>query len=150
MLFRQSSTYTYLLACEKSKEAVIIDPVQENIDHYLGLLDQLGLKLTYALDTHVHADHITALGMLRDKTGCVTMMGKEADTDCVSESFNDGDKINFGEHTLSVLFTPGHTNDSYSFSLPDRVVTGDALLIRGTGRCKNIVELDYGKVIQLT
>jgi len=139
MLFRQlfdkkSSTYTYLIACEESKEAVIIDPVQDNISHYINLLNQLGLTLVYALDTHVHADHITALGELRDQTACVTMMGQEADTECVSASFKDGDKVKFGELELKVLFTPGHTSDSYSFVLPDRVFTGDALLIRGTGR----------------
>jgi len=139
MLFRQlfdtkSSTYTYLIACEASKEAVIIDPVQDHIDHYVDLLNQLSLTLIYAVDTHVHADHITALGGLRDRTACITMMGQEAGAECVSATFKDGDEIKIGGLELKVLFTPGHTIDSYSFVLPDRVFTGDALLIRGTGR----------------
>ena len=143
MLFRQlfdadSSTYTYLLADQKTGDAVLIDPVREHMDSYLRLLDELELKLVMAVDTHVHADHITALGLLRAATGCVTYMGQQAQADCVSARFSDGDKLRFGSHELVAIYTPGHTDDSYSFYLDDNgqhyVFTGDTLLIRGTGR----------------
>lgn len=143
MIFRQlfetkSSTYTYLLADECSGEAIMIDPVVDNLDLYLQLLQELDLTLKFALDTHVHADHITALGALRDATGCVTRMGKESQVPCVSQTFEHGDLVRVGDVTLKVLYTPGHTDDSYSFYLQhkdgDRVFTGDTLLIRGTGR----------------
>lgn len=143
MLFRQlfdaaSSTYTYLLADQKTGDAVLIDPVREHMDSYLRLLDELELKLVMAVDTHVHADHITALGLLRESTGCVTYMGQQAQADCVSARFSDGDKLRFGSHELVAIYTPGHTDDSYSFYLDDNgqhyVFTGDTLLIRGTGR----------------
>lgn len=143
MLFRQlfdaaSSTYTYLLADQKTSDAVLIDPVREHMDSYLRLLDELELKLVMAVDTHVHADHITALGLLRETTGCVTYMGQQAQADCVSARFSDGEKLRFGSHELVAIYTPGHTDDSYSFYLDDNgqryVFTGDTLLIRGTGR----------------
>lgn len=143
MLFRQlfdavSSTYTYLLADQKTGDAVLIDPVREHMDSYLRLLDELELKLVMAVDTHVHADHITALGLLRETTGCVTYMGQQAQADCVSARFSDGEKLRFGSHELVAIYTPGHTDDSYSFYLDDNgqryVFTGDTLLIRGTGR----------------
>jgi len=143
MIFRQlfhseTGTYTYLLGCEKTRQAVYIDPVIDNLTAYLQLLSDLNLKLIYALDTHVHADHITALGALREKTGCISMMGEPARASCVSKIFHDGDIITVGELKLSVLYTPGHTDDSYSFLLQAAheqwVFTGDTLLIRGTGR----------------
>ncbi|HCT41714.1 MAG TPA: Zn-dependent hydrolase [Moraxellaceae bacterium] len=143
MLFRQlfdsaSSTYTYLLADRKTGDAVLIDPVREHMDSYLRLLDELELKLVMAVDTHVHADHITALGLLRETTGCVTYMGQQAQADCVSARFSDGEKLRFGSYELEAIYTPGHTDDSYSFYLDDNgqhyVFTGDTLLIRGTGR----------------
>jgi glyoxylase-like metal-dependent hydrolase (beta-lactamase superfamily II) len=143
MLFRQlydqaSSTYTYLLADETSREALLIDPVREQLPAYLQLVQELGLRLVAALDTHVHADHITALGALRDAIGCVTWMGREAQADCVSARFTDGAEIAFGAQRLQVIYTPGHTDDSYSFYLEADgrrlVFTGDTLLIRGTGR----------------
>lgn len=143
MLFRQlfdqsSSTYTYLLADEKSREAVLIDPVKEQLPAYLQLLQELQLKLVAALDTHVHADHVTALGDLRDATGCQSWMGQQALAACVSARFADGQSIAFGQYALQVLYTPGHTDDSYSFYLEAEdvryVFTGDTLLIRGTGR----------------
>ncbi len=139
MIFRQlfesvSCTYTYLLGGRPGGEALIIDPVLEKTAHYLRLLDELDLTLMKAIDTHVHADHITALGALRDKTRCVTVMGKESDVDVVSMRVEDGDSIEIENIRLDVLYTPGHTSDSYSFVMADRVFTGDALFIRGTGR----------------
>ena len=137
MIFRQffdsaSATYTYLLA--ERHEAVIIDPVLEKVGLYLQILDELNLKLVKALDTHVHADHVTGLGALRDSTRCVTVMGRESTADVVAMRVGDGDKVEVDGIRLTALYTPGHTSDSYSFVLPDRVFTGDTLLIRGTGR----------------
>ncbi len=139
MIFRQlfdsvSSTYTYLLASRRGGEALIIDPVLEKVDRYIQLLQDLDLRLIKAVDTHVHADHITGLGALRDKTHCITVMGEQSGVDVVSMRVADGDKIDIEGVSLDVLYTPGHTDDSYSFILPDRVFTGDTLLIRGTGR----------------
>lgn len=143
MLFRQlfdaeSSTYTYLLADEASREAVLIDPVREQLAAYRQLLRELGLTLVAAIDTHVHADHITALGALRDETGCVTWMGRESAASCVSARVGDGDEIAFGVHRLRALHTPGHTDDSYSFYVEAdgsrHLFSGDTLLIRSTGR----------------
>ena len=143
MIFRQlfereSSTYTYLIACEKTREAAIIDSVKEETEHYLQLLRELGLTLKYALDTHTHADHVTGAGVLREATGCITLLGEQAGSACVSQGLNDGDQIAIGELTLKALYTPGHTDDSYSFLLTHAgqsyVFTGDTLLIRGTGR----------------
>lgn len=139
MIFRQlfdsvSSTYTYLLASRRGGEALIIDPVLEKVDRYIQLLQDLDLKLIKAVDTHIHADHITGLGALRDKTHCITVMGEQSGVDVVSMRVSDGDKIDIEGLSLDVLYTPGHTDDSYSFILPDRVFTGDTLLIRGTGR----------------
>lgn len=141
MIFRQlfdheSSTYTYLLGDANSGEALLIDPVIANTDSYLSLLQQLSLTLKLCVDTHTHADHITALGALRERTGCMTMMGEQAMADCVSQSFAHLDQIEVGNIKLQVLYTPGHTDDSYSFYVPDAAMlfTGDTLLIRGTGR----------------
>jgi sulfur dioxygenase len=141
MIFRQlfdheSSTYTYLLGDANSGEALLIDPVIANTDSYLSLLQQLNLTLKLCVDTHTHADHITALGALRERTGCITMMGEQAMADCVSQSFAHLDQIEVGSIKLQVLYTPGHTDDSYSFYAPDAAIlfTGDTLLIRGTGR----------------
>jgi sulfur dioxygenase len=141
MIFRQlfdheSSTYTYLLGDANSGEALLIDPVIANTDSYLSLLQQLNLTLKLCVDTHTHADHITALGALRERTGCITMMGEQAMADCVSQSFAHLDQIEVGSIKLQVLYTPGHTDDSYSFYAPDAAMlfTGDTLLIRGTGR----------------
>lgn len=148
MIFRQlfhadTGTYTYLLGCEQTREAILIDPVVDSVDTYLQLLRELNLTLVTALDTHVHADHVTALGALREKTGCISMMGEPARASCISQSFSDGDRIKFGNLSLQALHTPGHTDDSYSFLLSasadktireDYIFTGDTLLIRGTGR----------------
>ncbi len=143
MLFRQlfdieTSTYTYLIADEVCREAVIIDPVKSHVDQYIKLLSELGLSLIYAVDTHVHADHITALGELRDRTACLSLMGAQAQAPCVSGRFHDGEAIKVGAVQLKAIYTPGHTDDSYSFLLEDgdkkMVFTGDALLIRSCGR----------------
>lgn len=139
MIFRQlfdrsSSTYTYLLAERTGGEALLIDPVLDNIAQYVRLIDELDLKLVKAVDTHIHADHITALGALREQTGCATAMGATTRSECVSVHFQEGEKLSADNLHLDVIYTPGHTDDSYSFLLPDRVFTGDTLLIRGTGR----------------
>jgi sulfur dioxygenase len=148
MIFRQlfhaqTGTYTYLLGCEQTRESILIDPVIDNLEMYLQLIRQLDLVLFAAIDTHVHADHITALGALREKTGCITMMGEPARASCVSQTFRDGDQIHFGKLSLRALHTPGHTDDSYSFLLSAGsdgmldepwLFTGDTLLIRGSGR----------------
>jgi sulfur dioxygenase len=139
MIFRQlfdsvSGTYTYLLASRKGGEALIIDPVLEKVDRYIQLVDELELKLVKAVDTHLHADHITGLGALRDRTHCITVMGDMSKVDVVSMRLSEGDKLTIEGLALDVLYTPGHTDDSYSFLMNDRVFTGDTLLIRGTGR----------------
>jgi glyoxylase-like metal-dependent hydrolase (beta-lactamase superfamily II)/rhodanese-related sulfurtransferase len=139
MIFRQlfdstSGTYTYLLASRHGGEALIIDPVLEKVDRYLQLVRELDLKLVKAVDTHLHADHITGLGALRDRTHCVTVMGEQTHADIVSMRVAEGDRVEIEGVRLDVLYTPGHTDDSYSFVLDDRVFTGDTLLIRGTGR----------------
>ncbi|MSP51376.1 MAG: MBL fold metallo-hydrolase [Alphaproteobacteria bacterium] len=139
MLFRQlyenvSSTFTYLLADGPGGEALIIDPVFERVERYLTLFEELDVRLVMALDTHVHADHITGLAALRDRTKCITAMGKMAKVDVVSFRFDEGDTVEIEGVRLDVMYTPGHTDDSYCFRMPDRVFTGDTLLIRGTGR----------------
>ena len=139
MIFRQlydsvSGTYSYLLASRRGGEALIIDPVLEKVDRYLQLVRELDLKLVKAVDTHIHADHITGLGALRDRTHCITVMGEMAKVDVVSMRVTEGDKLTIEGLAFDVLYTPGHTDDSYSFLLRDRVFTGDTLLIRGTGR----------------
>src|ERR1700742_1138998 len=139
MIFRQlfdsvSSTYSYVLASRRGGEALIIDPVLEKVDRYLKLVEELDLKLVKAVDTHLHADHITGLGALRDRTQCITVMGDMSKVDVVSMRLSEGDKLTIEGVALDVLYTPGHTDDSYSFLMKDRVFTGDTLLIRGTGR----------------
>ena len=139
MIFRQlfdqvSATYTYLLASRPGGEALIIDPVLEKVDRYIQLVKELDLKLVKAIDTHLHADHVTGIGALRDRTYCVTVMGEQSKADVVSMRVADGDKLTIEGLSLDVLYTPGHTDDSYCFRLGDRVFTGDTLLIRGTGR----------------
>ena len=111
----QSSTYTYLLA--DKGEALIIDPVLEKTEDYLGLLADLNLNLVYALDTHTHADHITAMGALRDVTGCKTLIGEQAQAECVSGYLSAGEQLRLGGQSVKVLYTPGHTDDSYCFLL---------------------------------
>jgi glyoxylase-like metal-dependent hydrolase (beta-lactamase superfamily II)/rhodanese-related sulfurtransferase len=139
MIFRQlfdsvSGTYSYLLASRAGGEALIIDPVLEKVDRYCQLLRELDLKLVKAVDTHLHADHVTGLGELRDRTHCMTIMGEQSKADVVAMRVAEGDKVTIEGVSLDVMFTPGHTDDSYSFLMGDRVFTGDTLLIRGTGR----------------
>jgi sulfur dioxygenase len=139
MIFRQlfdsvSGTYTYLLASRHGGEALIIDPVLEKVDRYLQLVRELDLNLVKAVDTHLHADHITGLGALRDRTHCITVMGERTRADVISMRVAEGDHVDIEGLTLDVLYTPGHTDDSYSYLLDGRVFTGDTLLIRGTGR----------------
>ena len=139
MIFRQlfdstSSTYSYLLASRHGGEALIIDPVLERVDRYIQLLKELDLRLVKAIDTHLHADHITGLDALRERTRCITVMGEQTKADVVSIRVADGDRVDIEGLSLEAVYTPGHTDDSYSYILPDRVFTGDTLLIRGTGR----------------
>jgi sulfur dioxygenase len=138
MIFRQlfdavSSTYTYVIA-EKNGEALIIDPVKENVQSYVRLINELNLKLVFALDTHVHADHVTGSGDLEDVLACVSVMGDATKATCVSRRVVEGELIRVGAQSLKTIYTPGHTDDSYSFLMKDRVFTGDTLMIRGTGR----------------
>jgi glyoxylase-like metal-dependent hydrolase (beta-lactamase superfamily II)/rhodanese-related sulfurtransferase len=161
MMFRQlfepvSCTYSYLLASRPGGEALIIDPVLEKVDRYLQLVKELDLKLVKAVDTHLHADHITGLGALRDKTHCITVMGEQSKADVVSMRLGDGDKLTIEGLQLDVIYTPGHTDDSYSFVMPDRVFTGDTLLIRGTGRtdfqngdARQEYESIFGRLLEL-
>jgi glyoxylase-like metal-dependent hydrolase (beta-lactamase superfamily II)/rhodanese-related sulfurtransferase len=130
----KSCTYTYLIARRRGGEALLIDPVLDHVDRYLRLLRELDLRLVKAVDTHVHADHLSGLGALRDQARCITVMGEKADVDVVSMRVADGDKMAVDGIVLDVIYTPGHTDDSYSFLVGDRVFTGDTLLIRGTGR----------------
>lgn len=139
MIFKQlfdnkSSTYTYLLASDKGREALIIDPVIENTDEYIGLLKELDLKLVKVIDTHIHADHVTALNELSKKTDCTKIMGEKSKSEVIDLHVKEDDKIKIENIELKVLYTPGHTDCSYSFLMKDRVFTGDTLLINGTGR----------------
>jgi len=143
MIFRQlfereSSTYTYLVACEKTHHAVLIDTVKSEVNLYLQLLEELSLKLVFVLDTHTHADHITGAGALRDAAGAISLLGKEANSNCVSQTICHNQIIHIGKIDLKALYTPGHTDDSYSFVIEEEqqpyLFFGDTLLIRGTGR----------------
>ena len=135
MLFRQlfdaeSCTYTYLIASRSGGEALIVDSVLGHVEQYIRILDQLDLKLVKVVDTHTHADHITAMGALRARTKCVTVMGDRSAADVVSMRVSEGERIDIEGLSLEVIFTPGHTDDSYTFRLQDRILTGDTLYIR--------------------
>lgn len=143
MLFRQffdapTGSYTYLLASAPGREALIIDPVKDRLQQYLQAIRELDLRLVRAIDTHTHADHVTALGALRDSTGCVTVMGEFTKAECVSQHVRDGEAIDVDGIRLQAMYTPGHTDESFSFVLdpqrPRAVFSGDVLLIRGSGR----------------
>ncbi len=127
-------TYTYLIASGYGREAIIIDSVDKQLALYNQLFNELDLKLVAAIDTHVHADHITALGLLRNQTGCESMMGEQSKAECISLKIRENELINFDGLKLKPIYTPGHTDDSYSFLFDGKLFSGDTLLIRGTGR----------------
>jgi sulfur dioxygenase len=129
----ETSTFTYLVADPHSRTAALIDPVREHVERDLSLLAQLGLELRYVLETHVHADHVTGAGLLAARTGATTIAHRLG-ADCASQHVGDGDVLRLGTVTIEVLATPGHTDDSVSYRVGGNVFTGDALLIRGTGR----------------
>ena len=139
MIFEQlfdekSSTYTYILSSGKGREALIIDPVLEHTDEYLKLLNKLELKLVKVIDTHIHADHITGLNELSERTNCTKIMGDNSKSEVVDLRVKEDDNIEIDNINLKVIYTPGHTDCSYSFLMKDRIFTGDTLLINGTGR----------------
>lgn len=139
MIFKQffepeSSTYTYLLGCEDSKLAVLIDTVSRDVDKYLAALQQHGLTLVYTLETHVHADHVTAAAALRDRLGSKSVVHRDAGAQCGDVLVTDGAHLQVGTLDIEVRYTPGHTNGCVSYYVGDRIFTGDALLIDGCGR----------------
>ena len=139
MIFRQlfdaaSHTYTYLIASNKGREALIIDPVLENVNQYIKLLKELDLKLVKVIETHIHADHKSGKNILREKTNCAIIMGDKSSADVVTMRVADEEKIKLDGIEFQALYTPGHTSECFSFLMKDRVFTGDTLLIRGTGR----------------
>ena len=139
MIFKQvfdqkSSTYTYIIASAEGREALIIDPVLENVEDYVKILNQLNLKLVKVIDTHIHADHVTGAGKLRDKTKCVTIMGEHTPTDAVEVKVKDDEIIQLDKFKIRALYTPGHTSDSFCFLMNNYLFSGDTLLINGTGR----------------
>ena len=139
MIFEQlfdqkSSTYTYIIASGEGREALIIDPVIEHSDEYSTILNNLDLKLVKVIDTHIHADHISALNELSKRTNCIRVMGEKSKSEVIDLRIKDGEKIKVEEVELQAIYTPGHTDCSYSFLMNDRVFTGDTLLINGSGR----------------
>jgi len=139
MIFKQvfdkkSSTFTYLIASSEGREALIIDPVIENVDNYIQLLNELDLKLVKVIDTHIHADHVTGASKLKDKTKCITIMGDHTPADSVEIKVKDGELIKLDQLELRAIYTPGHTSDSFSFLMNNYLFSGDTLLINGTGR----------------
>ena len=139
MIFEQlfdtkSSTYTYIISSGKGREALIIDPVIEHTDKYIQVLKNLELKLVKVIDTHIHADHITGLNELNKRTNCARIMGEKSKSEVIDLRIKDSEKINVEKIELKAIYTPGHTDCSYSYLMNDRVFTGDTLLINGTGR----------------
>ena len=139
MIFKQlfdpkSSTYTYIVSSGKGREALIIDPVIEYSDEYIKILQKLELKLVKVIDTHIHADHITGLNELNERTNCTRIMGENSKSEVIDLKIKDSEKINIEQIELQAIYTPGHTDCSYSYLMNDRVFTGDTLLIKGTGR----------------
>ena len=139
MIFKQefdtkTSTYTYIIASAKGREAVIIDPVLENVENYINILKELDLKLVKVIDTHIHADHITGASKLKQVTNCTTIMGEHTPADTVEIKVKDDEIIDIDNLKIKSMYTPGHTSDSYSFLLDNYLFTGDTLLINGTGR----------------
>ena len=139
MIFKQlfdktSSTYTYLISSGPGREAIIIDPVLEHVNNYINLLNKLNLKLVKVIDTHIHADHITGMSKLKKQTDCETVMGEKTPADVVTIKLKDQENIFIDNIKIKAVYTPGHTYESFSFIMDDRVFTGDTLLINGTGR----------------
>ena len=139
MIFKQvfdtkSSTYTYIIASGKGREAVIIDPVIENVESYIRLLNELDLKLVKVIDTHIHADHVTGASKLKLATNCSTIMGEHTPADAVEIKVKDDEIIKIDQIEIKAMYTPGHTSDSYSFLMDNYLFSGDTLLINGTGR----------------
>ena len=139
MIFKQvfdtkTSTYTYVIASAKGREAVIIDPVIENVNDYIRLLKELDLKLVKVIDTHIHADHVTGASKLKQATNCVTIMGEHTPSEAVEIKVKDNELIKIDDLEIKSIYTPGHTSESYSFLLDNYLFSGDALLINGTGR----------------
>ena len=139
MIFKQvfdtkTSTYTYLIASAKGREAVIIDPVIENVNEYIQLLKALDLKLVKVIDTHIHADHVTGASKLKKATNCATIMGEHTPSEAVEIKVKDNEIIKIDDLEIKSIYTPGHTSESYSFLLENYLFSGDALLINGTGR----------------
>jgi len=139
MIFNQlfdnkSSTYTYIIASGKGREALIIDPVIENTNEYLKVLKELDLKLVKVIDTHIHADHISGLNELNKQTNCVRVMGEKSESEVVDVRLKENEKVKIENIELKTIYTPGHTECSYCFLMNDRIFTGDTLLINGSGR----------------
>ena len=139
MIFKQlfdlkSSTYTYLIASSKGREALIIDPVLENVNEYIVLLKELDLRLVKVIDTHIHADHVTGASKLKDITKCSTIMGDHTPAESVEIKVKDDEYIKLEDLKIKAIYTPGHTSDSYSFLMNKYLFSGDTLLINGTGR----------------
>ncbi len=139
MIFEQlfdikSSTYTYIISSGKGREALVIDPVIEHTNEYIKILEKLDLKLVKVIDTHIHADHITGLNELQKRTNCTRVMGEKSKSEVIDLKVKDDEKINIESIELKAIYTPGHTDCSYSYLMNDRVFTGDTLLINGTGR----------------
>ena len=139
MIFEQlfdtkSSTYTYIISSGKGREALIIDPVIEHTEEYIKILEKLDLKLVKVIDTHIHADHITGLNELNKRTNCTRIMWEKSKSEVIDLKIIDDEKINIENIEFRAIYTPGHTDCSYSFLMNDRVFTGDTLLINGTGR----------------
>ena len=139
MIFKQlfdqkSSTYTYLIASAEGREALIIDPVLENVHQYIQLLKQLDLRLVKVIDTHIHADHVTGASKLKDITKCSTIMGDNTPAESVEIKVKDDEYIDLDNLKIRAMYTPGHTSDSYCFLMNNQLFSGDTLLINGTGR----------------
>ena len=161
MIFNQlfdqkSSTYTYIISSGKGREALIIDPVIEHTDDYIKMLKSLDLKLVKVIDTHIHADHVTGLNELNQRTNCVRIMGENSKSEVIDVKLKDEENVNIENIELKAIYTPGHTDCSYSYVMNDRVFTGDTLLINGTGRTDfqngsayDAYESLFGKLLKL-
>ena len=161
MIFEQlfdteSSTYTYIISSGKGREALIIDPVIEHTDEYIKVLESLELKLVKVIDTHIHADHVTGLNELNKRTNCTRIMGENSKSEVVDIKLKDEENVSIENINLKAIYTPGHTDCSYSYLMKDRVFTGDTLLINGTGRtdfqnggAHEAYESLFGKLLKL-